>query len=57
MPTNLKLVRMAKAAKEETGSKTVVEAEKMVATWNWMNYVRALIPMVGAWVGVYAALK
>ena len=57
MGTNLELLRMAKAAREDSGSKMLVGAEKAVATWNWMNYVRAVIPMVGAWVGIYAALK
>lgn len=58
MPTNLELMRRAKTAKED-GESTKFEEEsaKVLATWNWMNYVRAVLPMVGAWVGLYAALK
>jgi len=58
LPTNNELMRMAKVAKE--GSETTVygrEAGVLLNKWSWMNYVRAVLPMVGAWVGLYGALK
>jgi hypothetical protein len=58
MPTNLDLIRRAKIAKEVT--ETVVfgrESVEILARWSWMNYVRGVLPMAGAWVGLYAALR
>jgi hypothetical protein len=58
MPTNLDLMRRAKVAKEDAESlKFEKESEVMLAKWNIMNYVRAVLPMIGAWVGLYAALR
>ncbi|KAH7393307.1 hypothetical protein BKA64DRAFT_83127 [Cadophora sp. MPI-SDFR-AT-0126] len=62
MPTNKALMRMAKTVKEEQGDEVESlewksEAERELWTWSWMNYVRAVIPLVGGWVGMYAALK
>lgn len=55
-------MRMAKTVKEEQGDEVESlewksEAERELWTWSWMNYVRAVIPLVGGWVGMYAALK
>ena len=57
-PTNNELMRRAKVAKEVT--ETAVfgrESIEILARWSWMNYVRAVLPMVGAWVGIYGALR
>lgn len=65
-PTNNALMRMAKVAREgkdegsESGSgsgRFQRDAERDLGRWSWMNYVRAVIPLVGGWVGLYAALK
>ena len=58
MPTNLELMRRAKVAKEDAeGLNFKKESAVMLTKWNIMNYVRAVLPMVGAWVGLYAALR
>ncbi|PVH85617.1 DUF1772-domain-containing protein [Cadophora sp. DSE1049] len=60
MPTNKALMRRVKAVKEGVEGESVEwkrEAERKLGTWSWMNYVRAVIPLVGGWVGMYAALK
>jgi hypothetical protein len=61
LPVNNELMKRAKLGKEDAGDvkdgKLVRESEVLLARWDWMNYVRALLPMVGAWVGLYAALR
>lgn len=58
MPTNKELMRRVKVAKEETeGLAFGKDSEKILAQWDRMNYVRAVLPMIGAWVGLYAALR
>ena len=58
MPTNVELMRRAKAAKEDAeGARFKEESEAALKTWWWMNYVRAVLPMAGAWVGLYVALR
>lgn len=57
-PTNNELMRRAKAAKEATESVAYEnESVKLLALWDRMNFVRAVLPMVGAWFGLYAALR
>lgn len=59
VPVNTELKRRAKVAKEAE-HQTVefgTESEVLLAKWFDMTYVRAVLPMVGAWVGLYAALK
>ncbi len=58
MSTNIELERRVKAAKED-GEKVLFREEsgRLLESWTRMNYVRAALPMVGAWVGLYAALK
>lgn len=34
-----------------------IESKQSLKTWDKMNMVRAVLPMVGAWFGLYAALK
>jgi hypothetical protein len=55
MPVNQELMRRAKV--EDESAKFMVESKQSLASWDSMNYVRAVLPMVGAWVGLYAALK
>ena len=57
-PTNNELMRLVKVAKE-AGKTAAFERDSVVALarWSWMNYVRGILPLVGAWVGLYAALK
>ncbi|KAK0099997.1 hypothetical protein ONS95_013185 [Cadophora gregata] len=62
MPTNKALMTKVKAVDEAKGeeigsSEWKREAEKELASWSWMNYVRAVIPLAGGWVGMSAALK
>jgi hypothetical protein len=60
MPTNLDLMKRAKATVEVEGEKDgafKAESVKALDRWNVMNYVRAVPPMVGAWIGLYAALR
>lgn len=62
MPSNKELLGKAKIAGEleadgEKRRAFDLEAERAMRTWNIMNWVRAVLPMAGAWVGLYAALK
>lgn len=56
MPTNNELIRRAKLEKKEAVEKEDVEMEKLLKTWNQMNYLRAALPMVGVVVGLWTAL-
>jgi len=53
MPTNVALMGMAKEVKGVSEGKVAVA----LARWGWMNYVRAVIPMVGAVVGLWGVLN
>lgn len=60
MPTNKDLMKMAKIADEvdETEAKVFAqESVKAPRRWNWMNFVRAVLPMIGTVVGLIAAIK
>jgi len=59
LPTNNDLMKKAKLGGElEAESESFkVTSEKALVKWDRMNMVRAVLPMVGAWVGLYAALK
>jgi hypothetical protein len=59
MHTNNDLMKKAKVGGElEAESESFkTSSEQALVTWDRMNMVRAVLPMVGAWVGLYAALK
>lgn len=58
MTSNKELMRRAKVSKEEAESlKFGEDSAKILARWDSMNYVRAVLPMIGAWVGLYAMLR
>ena len=59
MPSNNDLLQKAKAGGELEFQSEEFKAgsEKSLGAWDWMNMVRAVLPMVGAWVGIFAALK
>ena len=56
MPTNNELIRRAKLDKKSDVDEADAETEKLLKTWNQMNYLRAALPMVGAVVGLWTAL-
>ena len=58
MPTNNELIKRSKAAKEGFEPlDSEQESVKLLGAWDRMNFVRAVLPMVGAWVGLYALLR
>jgi hypothetical protein len=61
LPTNKELIRRAKVVTEAKGDELDREfeakSEELIGLWDSLNYVRAVLPMVAAWVGLYAALK
>lgn len=59
MPTNKELMKRAKIAgdMEHVEDKFAAESEEVLATWSTLSNVRVVLPMVGAWFGLYAALK
>jgi len=58
MPTNKRLGEIAREGKGGKGAKVDEgEVQALLRSWNGMNYVRALIPMVGGVVGLWGLLK
>jgi len=59
MATNNDLMRRAKMGAELEGKNEGFEreSEKALNTWWRLNWVRAVLPMAGAWIALYAALK
>lgn len=70
MPTNMRLVEMARAAKGakgagggggggkgRVGGLDAREVDRELGSWNMMNYIRASLPMVGAVVGLWAVVN
>jgi hypothetical protein len=61
LPVNNDLMRKAKIGKELDNGKEIkdfeMESVRALSTWNKMNWVRAVLPMTGAWVGLYASLR
>lgn len=58
MPTNSELLRRSKAAAEGAEGTEFEEGSlSALKRWDALNYMRAVMPMVGAWVGLWAALK
>jgi hypothetical protein len=59
-PTNQALIKIAaekKDDKELVAAGQVSKVEEHLSRWDWTNYVRASLPMVGAFVGIWGMLN
>jgi len=58
MPTNKDLMKLNRTA-GVTGAASMSEAEvkALLKSWNSMNYVRAVLPMLGSLMGLYAVIS
>ena len=56
MGTNMELMDLAKSAVDEVTALGDEIVEPILNRWSWMNYVRAVLPMVGAVVGLLDAI-
>ena len=58
MPTNNELIRRSQAPIAESEKEGFeVESQHLLSNWTALNWVRAVLPLTGAGLGLYAALK
>ena len=58
MPNNKDLMRLNRIAGiSGAGSVSEAEVKALLKSWNSMNYVRAVLPMLGSLIGLYAIIS
>jgi hypothetical protein len=61
MPVNKELLRRVKAVEEQSseaeGKKFGDDSGALIQRWDQLHFVRACLPLLGAWVGIYGALR
>lgn len=58
MPTNKELMRLNEIAGiSGAGSMSEAEVKALLRSWSNMNYVRAVLPMLGGLIGLYAVIS
>ena len=58
MPNNKDLMRLNRTAgMSGAGSVSEAEVKALLKSWNSMNYVRAVLPMLGSLIGLYAVIS
>jgi hypothetical protein len=61
MPVNKELIRRVKVAEERSseaeGKKFEDDSGALIKRWDRQHFVRACLPLLGAWFGLYGARR